>query len=106
MTGELLRFIWGRLPLNEFTDTTNPCLAEDWFVSDKKGAELTFVFRGLSEEESLRRLYRYARKANIEGVFKDGKYCQKPELLLYHQFVQLLPALIAQTQRIRNNFLQ
>lgn len=86
----VIPFTWDRLPLNETPQPVNgmPCLQEDWFIEDAIKAGSQFSWRGRSCEESLRLLYRFARKRNTERGYQTSQY----HWLILHQVEELLPA--------------
>ena len=90
----LVPYMWDRLPLDSVHEPKDPSLREDWFVADAITAGSPFVWRGKSAEQSHRLLYRYARNRNVEGLLSTGRYQRDPEILLLHQMVGLVPALI------------
>jgi len=88
-------FVWDRLQMADLPQPVAPCLAEDWFVEDCLAAGSPFVWRNAGPEQSHRLLYRLARKNNCERLFKHGKWQPNAEWLLFHQMVELIPALFA-----------
>jgi len=62
---------------------------------------LVFSWRGRTPEESLRRLYRYARNRNLESAARGEGYTQNAPRLLMHQMTELLPCMLEKAAQSR-----